>query len=134
VGLIRCFLMTLFFFFLLNGVGGFCSTKKQIPIETEESGAQEVADIDEQILELENMKRGYIAKALRHEDQAERMQFENSMWLEARRHWELAAENRQMAARIQVEIDRLKAKRLQILRENGDTMLPAKGGDGFEDI
>lgn len=106
----------------------------QIPLETQESLQAMVADIDDQILQLEELKRGYIAKALRHEDQAERMQFEHDYYLEAKKHMELAAENREMAARIQVEIERLKEKRLRILRENGDTLLPPKGGDGFEDI
>jgi len=62
------------------------------------------------------------------------MQFEDRTWLEARRHWQLAEENREMAARIQVEIDRLKVRRLEILRRNGENTLPPKGGDGFEDI
>lgn len=84
-------------------------------------------DIDDQIRELEEKKRGYLAMALRHEDQAERLQFEEHWFLEAKRHMELADENRQAASEIQKEIDRLKALRTRILQENG-------AGDGFEDL
>ena len=118
------------FFVFILGVDGFPRDKVSIDDQIE----QQVAEIDDQIQELEAMKRGYISKALRHEDQAERMQFEDRTWLEARRHWQLAEENREMAARIQVEIDRLKVRRLEILRRNGENTLPPKGGDGFEDI
>ncbi len=113
---------------------GVCKAKQEIPIESEQTGAEQLADIDDQIEKLEAMKRGFEAKALRHEDQADRQQFNKEQWLEVRRHWQLAEENRQKAARVQVDIDRLKKKRLEILRENGDDQLPAKGGDGFEDI
>ena len=128
--MVRYFFITISFFILIWGVDGFAERKSSIDDQIE----QQVADIDDQIQELEAMKRGYISKALRHEDQAERMQFEDRTWLEARRHWQLAEENREMAAKIQVEIDRLKVRRLEILRRNGDNMLPPKGGDGFEDI
>lgn len=87
----------------------------------------ELAEIDDQIRELEDIKRGFISKALRHEDQAERMQYKDKYYLEARRHFELAEENRRAADEVQVEIDRLKKRRRQILQKYG-------AGDGFEDI
>lgn len=96
---------------------------------------EEIADIDSQIEELERVKRGYEAKAIRHEDQAERLQFRGGLMLEVRRHWELAAENREMAQRVQEEIDALKKRRMMLLRYNGNEgRLPPPGGDGFEDI
>ncbi len=127
MAIIKYFLMTMLFFVLIGSVAGFA-----YQMETEKQ--ENVADIDNQILELERMKRGYEAKALRHEDQAERLQFDHDTWLEAKRHMQLADENREMAKRIQAEIDRLKARRLEILRQNGDNTLPPEGGDGFEDI
>jgi len=87
----------------------------------------ELQDIEDQILELEDIRRGFIGKALRHEDQAERLQFRDRYYLEARRHMELAEENRKAAAQVQVEIDRLKERRRQILQKHG-------AGDGFEDL
>lgn len=87
----------------------------------------ELQDIDDQIRELEEIKRGYEAMALRHLDQAQRQQFRDRYYLEAKRHFELAEENEQAAEAVQVEIDRLKKRRRQILQQNG-------AGDGFEDI
>lgn len=75
--------------------------------------------LDEEIEKLEEMKRGYESRALRHDNQAERLQFENRNFLEARRHMELADENRAKAAKIQIEIDRLEAKRQKLLNKSG---------------
>lgn len=78
---------------------------------------RQIQQIDQQIEELREAKEGYEAKALRHEDQAERLQFEDKAFLEARRHLELAAENRKKAAKIQENIDLLQAEREQLLRK-----------------
>jgi predicted transcriptional regulator len=77
-------------------------------IQTKE---ERVAEIDRKIAELEEMKRGYEGRALRHENQAERLQFEDQAVLETRKHNQLAEENREKAAAIQREIDKLKAER-----------------------
>ena len=74
-----------------------------------------VQKLDQQIEELQEMKRGYEARALRHENQAVYLQFDNQAWLETRRHNQLAEENRQKAAACQEEIDRLQAERQKIL-------------------
>jgi len=76
----------------------------------------QVEEIDRQISELEAMKRGFEARALRHDDQAQRLQFEDRAVLETRRHSELADENRAKAERVQQEIDRLRAERLKLLQ------------------
>lgn len=81
-----------------------------------EKNADEVAEIDRQIQELEAMKRGYEARALRHDDQAQRLQFEDRANLETRRHVELAEENRAKAQRVQEEIDRLEAVKQKLLK------------------
>lgn len=95
----------------------------------------EIEDLNAQIEELEETKRGYEAKAIRHEEQAERLQFEERWFLEAKRHFELAEENREMAKRVQWEIDQLKKRRMLLLRKNGiDERLPPPGGDGLEDM
>lgn len=87
----------------------------------------QLQEIDDQILELEEMKRGFEAKVLRHQDQAIRMQFKDRYYLEAKRHMELAEDNQRAADEVQVEIDRLKQRRKQILQQQG-------ADDGFEDI
>lgn len=76
----------------------------------------QVAEIDRQLAELEAMKRGFEARALRHEDQAQRLQFEDRALLETRRHNELAEENRAKAEKVQQEIDRLQAEKQKLLQ------------------
>lgn len=76
----------------------------------------QVAEIDRQITELQAMKRGFEARAMRHEDQAQRLQFEDRAMLETRRHNELADENRAKADKVQEEIDRLQAERRKLLQ------------------
>lgn len=78
----------------------------------------QIQKLDREIEELEAMKRGYVSKALRHEDYAQRLQFEDRAYLETRRHIELAEENRAKAEKIQEEIDRLKEKRRVLLEKN----------------
>lgn len=71
--------------------------------------------IDQQIQELENKKLGYEGRALLHEDKAQQLQFNDESYLEARRHNQLADENRAKAEAIQKEIDRLQAEKDKIL-------------------
>ncbi len=63
---------------------------------------------DQKIQELEDVKRGFEAKAIYHEDQADRLQFDDHTYLEMRRHRQIADENRAKAAAVQKEIDRLR--------------------------
>jgi hypothetical protein len=76
----------------------------------------QVAEIDRQLGELEAMKKGFEARALRHEDQAQRLQFEDRALLETRRHYELADENRAKAEKVQQEIDRLQVEKRKLLQ------------------
>lgn len=105
----RPFLWTLSLFVALWGFFLAAPTFNESPIQK----------IDREIEILEEMKRGYIAKALRHEDYAQRLQFEDRAYLEARRHTELAEENRAKAAKIQIEIDELQEKRKILLQKQG---------------
>lgn len=103
----KAFSLSLFFFVLLWGFVAY----------TAEGSEKRIQKIDQQIEQLEAMKRGYEGKALRHEDQAEQLQFEMQSFLEARRHNQLAEENRQKAARVQKEIDELKAERAKLVEQ-----------------
>lgn len=80
--------------------------------------AEEIRQIDAQIEELQDLKRGYEAKALRQEDLAIYLQFENQAWLETRRHLQLAEENRNQAALIQKKIDILEARKRRLQRNS----------------
>ena len=99
------------------------SAERQGPVTPQ----QQLAQIDDQIQELEGIKRGYESRALRHEDQAQRLQYYDKTYLEARRHLELAQENRDKAALVQEEIDRLKGQRKKLLEKY-------HGEAGFEDL
>lgn len=78
----------------------------------------QVQQIDQQIQELEDMKRGFEARALRHEDQADRLQFDDQTYLETRRHIQLAEENRAKASAVQKEIDRLQTEKEKLLNHS----------------
>ena len=75
----------------------------------------QIQQLDQQIQELEDMKLGFDARALRHEEQADRLQFNDETYLETRRHIQLAEENRAKASALQKEIDRLQAEKDKIL-------------------
>ena len=90
------------------------SFEERVVVDNQAVSAQ-VAEIDRQIQELEDMKRGYEGRARRHEDQAERLQFQDQAYLETRRHLELADENRAKAAKAQQEIDRLQKEKQKLL-------------------
>jgi hypothetical protein len=76
----------------------------------------EVQKINGDIQQLEEMKRGYEARALRHENQAEYLQFDQQAVLETRRHLQIAQENRDKAALVQEQIDRLKEKKAELTK------------------
>lgn len=79
------------------------------------SQQEQIQTIDAQIEELEEKKRGYEGAALRHEDYAQRQQFQDQVFLESRRHLQLAEEKRQKAQAVQQEIDDLQEERSKIL-------------------
>jgi len=78
----------------------------------------QIDQIDAQIKELKEMKRGYEARAIRAENQADRLQFEDHFVLETRRYYRIADENRAKADKIQEEIDRLEAAKSELLKKN----------------
>ena len=79
------------------------------------SQQERIQTIDAQIRELEEEKKGYEGRALRHEDYAQRQQFQDRVFLESRRHIQLADENRQKAQAVQQEIDELQKEKQTIL-------------------
>lgn len=103
MGLKRIFGWTTVFFLIIWGFSLFATVSEQ------------VQEIDNKIVELKAMKRGFEGRALRHESQAEYLQFDDRAFLETRRHLQLADENRAKAARVQEEIDKLEAKRQKLL-------------------
>ncbi len=80
---------------------------------------KEVSEIDKEIDKLENQRNLYLAKATRLQNQGDRLQFENNNLIDARRAWQQAQIHREIATRIQEEIDQLKDRRYKILEANG---------------
>lgn len=99
----RLFIMTFFFFIVLWSLAGYGANR-----------SVEIQKIDAQIEQLEEEKRGFEARALRHEDYAEYLQFDQKALLETRRHLQLADENRYKASIVQEKIDLLKQKRAEL--------------------
>lgn len=79
----------------------------------------EVAEIDKEIDKLQNQRNLYLAKATRLQNQGDRLQFENNNLIDARRAWQQAQIHREIATRIQEEIDQLEQRKLKILESNG---------------
>lgn len=115
----KAFWMTMSFFILFFA---FFSINKNFHLSAQtqvETWQQEIINIDKQIENLEKMKRGYEAKAIQHANQADRLQFIEGEQETAKRHWKIAEANRDVAKKIQSQIDDLKAKKKAILDEHG---------------
>jgi hypothetical protein len=106
-------------FSLLEGIGNKKNSLNEywlVASQDVDPKLTRVGEIDKQITELEGMKRGYEARARRHDDQAQRLQFQDRAVLETRRHLELAAENRAKADEVQKQIDLLNTEKAKILK------------------
>ena len=101
----RSFLYTFTFFLLFLFTAHF-------------SWQEQVKRIDQKIENLKEMKLGYEARALRHENTGQRLQFNDREFLEAKRHFQLAEENRKIASEIQFEIDLLQVEKEEILKKH----------------
>lgn len=109
------FFLTLFVFLVLWAAAAY--TAPSYLVQNVQKTSQ-IQTIDQEIQELEEMKRGFEARALRQQDQADRLQFDDKTYLEMRRYNQLAAENRAKAARVQKEIDRLQMEKTKLINNN----------------
>lgn len=75
--------------------------------------------IDRQISQLEEMQQRLRSDAHKNEQQAMSMQFQKENSHEARRSWKRAAQEKQKIEEIQGYLDRLRARKQQILQEHG---------------
>jgi hypothetical protein len=86
----------------------------------------EVSDIEQEIEKLKNQRNLYLAKAVRLQNQGDRLQFEQNNLIDARRAWQQAQIHREIATRIQEEIDALEKRKTQILETHGMKSEPKK--------
>ncbi|MBN2479644.1 MAG: hypothetical protein JXA94_05400 [Parachlamydiales bacterium] len=117
----KTFIITMSFFVFLFGIlwtNKSFSSVSTVKQENLPAWKQEINELDSKIKNLEEMKRGYISSAIKHENQAQRLQFINGQQQYAKRHWQQADENRRIAERIQKEIDDLKIQRQVIIKKH----------------
>jgi hypothetical protein len=100
---------------LLFAVCTFVAASAVVSLTAGNSRTVQIEQIDAQISELENKKRGFEARALKHENYAEYLQFDQQAVLETRRHLQLADENRAKAARVQLEINKLQVRKQRLV-------------------
>ena len=82
---------------------------------------EEVAGIDKQVGQLQDLQDRYKSSANRNVNSAMRWQFQNENYLDARRAWDQAAQEKQKIREIQDQIDDLRRRRDQILKEHGQS-------------
>ena len=93
--------------------------EQTIVVAAQPGWKNEVAEIEKEIDKLQNQRNLYLAKATRLQNQGDRLQFENNNLIDARRAWQQAQIHREIATRIQEEIDQLENKKQKILESNG---------------
>lgn len=86
----------------------------------DETWKTEVSELDKEIDKLVNQRNLYLARATRLQNQGDRLQFENDdNLIDARRAWQQAQIHREIATRIQEQIDALEQRKQQILEAHG---------------
>lgn len=104
----------------LNVLESIAAKKETLKLITEDWKA-EISEIDQEIDKLKNQRNLYLAKATHLQNQGDRLQFENNNLIDARRAWQQAQIHREIATRIQEEIDTLEKRKNQILEAHGIT-------------
>lgn len=79
---------------------------------------EEVQQIDMQIQQLEEVQDRLKASAQRNVNNAMRWQFQNENYLDARRAWDRAAQEKQKIRELQDQIDDLKKRKEKLIREH----------------
>ncbi|MFA6119240.1 MAG: hypothetical protein WCT85_07085 [Parachlamydiales bacterium] len=111
----RVFIITMIFFISIFALFSSVSSFSK-------SGNDEINVINTKISELEEMKRGYESKAIKHSHEAERFQFMEGELQRAKQHWKLADENKKVALKIQKQIDELKIKKVELQKKQANNL------------
>ena len=69
---------------------------------------------NEEIEVLEDLRDKYEAKAARFQDQGDRLQFQNGSLYEARRYWDRAQIAKEIAKKINLDIEKLKKEKNEL--------------------
>jgi hypothetical protein len=114
----KTFFITFIFFIFIFLIFNFSKSFAFKSVAYEKSYQKEIDEIDIKIEKLKKLKMGYESESVKHKNIAQGLQFQNKELQTAKRHWKLADENNKIALRIQEEIDALKIKKENILKEN----------------
>ncbi|MGD2169055.1 MAG: hypothetical protein PVI40_02300 [Chlamydiota bacterium] len=101
--IIRTFVLTFLLFILLFFLASYQNNEQRLDF------------LNQRIEELQEIKRGYEAKVVWHENQAQRLQFVEDQLLTAQRHASIAQTYRTAANKVQEQIDRLEREKKQII-------------------
>lgn len=80
---------------------------------------EDVKEIDTQIEELTSLKEKYQASMRRNTNNAMRWQFQKENYMDARRAWDQAAQEKQKIREIQDQINDLQKRKKSILQKHG---------------
>jgi len=109
----------------LVGMACFCgSATALVKEQPPENWQQEVATIDQAVDKLTDLRNKELAKAAWAQNQGDRLQFQSHNLIDARRYWNNADTSREIAERYQYEIDKLEARKKELLEGQGQTYTP----------
>jgi multidrug efflux pump subunit AcrB len=80
---------------------------------------QEVQTIDEAVVKLTDLRNKELSNAAWAQNQGDRLQFQSQNLMDAKRYWNEADASREIASRYQEEIDKLEARKKEILKQQG---------------
>ena len=106
------FFLFLFAFFSFNKSNFFLRAADLLQWE------QEIKQVEIDIKEVLELKMGYEARAVHHENKAQRLQFMQGQLQVAKRHWNLALKNREIVDKLEEELKILEGKKQSIFDAN----------------
>jgi cell division protein FtsL len=112
----KAFLIVMIFFIFIFSVFSISKTAYSYSNKID----SEIVTIDKKITELEQMKKGYEARATKHANTAQRLQFVEGQLQIAKKHWKLSEEYKEIAKKIQSEIDNLQAQKVKIYENSAN--------------
>lgn len=81
------------------------------------SPQEEIAQIDKQIVSLQDLQDSLRSSAQRNANNAMRWQFQKENYMDARRAWDQVASDKQKIQELQDQIDDLEAKKSELQKE-----------------
>lgn len=103
-------------FSLVSLSSSSCATTQRI----ENEHNSKIDELNKEIEYLEDLKQGIEGRAVKYENQAQRLQFYADQLVEAKRYWEMAKQSREAAKELDKKIAEKKKERDNLLRLRGE--------------